>query len=169
MKVKNKKTEYTPFKKISDTNVVVMWDYTPIFKSNAKGEKIETPLAVWQEKRFDYVPTLNEIKELINGYYNKNVEETILSGFVWKGMQVWLSTENQFNYKAAYDLALQTNGASLPMTFKFSNDTENVYYTFQTIDEITDFYMKAIKHIQTSLETGWLKKDKINWNLYMNS
>ena len=30
-------------------------------------------------------------------------------------MNIWLSSENQFNYKVAYDLALQTNGANLPI------------------------------------------------------
>ena len=37
-------------------------------------------------------------------------------------MPVWLSSENQFNYKAAYDLAVQTGGATLPVTFKFGTD-----------------------------------------------
>jgi hypothetical protein len=36
-------------------------------------------------------------------------------------MPVWLSTENQFNYKAAFDLATQTGGKSLPVTFKFGS------------------------------------------------
>lgn len=167
MKVKNRKTEYVPFKKVG-SNVVIMWDYTPIFKSNAKGEEVETPLAVWQEERFGYTPTLTEIKELIIGYYNKMVDTEILSGFVWNGYNVWLSTENQFNYKAAYDLAVQTNGATLPMTFKFDNGTDTVYHEFKTVEELSDFYMKAIAHIQHCLEEGWKKKDTINWNVFTN-
>ena len=38
---------------------------------------------------------------------------------IWNNKRIWLSSENQFNYKVAYDLALQTNGANLPIIFKF--------------------------------------------------
>jgi hypothetical protein len=78
-------------------------------------------------------------------------------------MNIWLSSENQFNYKSAYDLAIQTNGDSLPVKFKF-NDNENVtYYVFENIKDFSDFYLSAIKYIQQCLEDGWVKKDNINW------
>ena len=52
----------------------------------------------------------NPVYEKVYDWYNKQTDEKILSGFVWKGMKVWLSAENQFNYKAAFDLAMQTAG-----------------------------------------------------------
>ena len=169
MTIKDKKGKYIPIKKINDKNVVIMWDYTPITATNAKGELVDTPLAMWQEHRFKHIPTIQEIKNTINDYYNNIVDKKILTEFVWKGMNVWLSTENQFNYKAAYDLAVQYNGATLPITFKFDNGIDSVFYEFKTLEDITDFYLQAIKHIKQCLEYGWDKKNAINWEFYQIS
>ena len=81
-------------------------------------------------------------------------------------MQVWLSLENQFNYKAAYDLAVQTEGKNLPVVFKFGSIDSPTYYKFDTLEELTDFYTKAMKFINEQLTIGWTKKDSINWDDY---
>lgn len=111
---------------------------------------------------FDHRPTWDEVKAALTEAINEHTEETILRGFVWKGMPVWLSDENQFNYKAAYDLAVQTDGASLPVKFKFGTDDTPVYHTFEDVEELTDFYTKAIAHVNTTLNEGWQEKDNIN-------
>ena len=90
-------------------------------------------------ERFTRKPTQDEIKEIIIAQINRNVEEKILCGLVWKDMPIWLSTENQFNYKAAYDLAVQTGGQSLPVKFKFGTDEQPVYHTFTTLEELQEF------------------------------
>jgi hypothetical protein len=166
MEVKNKKKYFKPYNKVNDKHVTIMWDYKPIFKANAKGEEIESPLATWQEHTFNHIPTLSEIKEVITNYYNKLIDQSILSGLVWNGMKVWLSNENQFNYKVAYDLAVQTNGATLPIVFKFGDDDEAVYYEFKTLEDLSNFYITSINYVQTVLQEGWNKKDKINWDIY---
>ena len=166
MEVKNKKKYFKPYNKVNDKHVTIMWDYKPIIKANAKGEQIESPLATWQEHTFNHIPTLSEIKAVITDYYNKLIDQSILSGLVWNGMKVWLSSENQFNYKVAYDLAVQTNGATLPIVFKFGDDEETVYYEFKTIEELSNFYITSINYVQTVLQEGWNKKDKINWDIY---
>ena len=79
---------------------------------------------------------------------------------------MWLSQENQYNYKAAYDLAVQTDGKTLPVTFKFGTDDEPVYRTFDTLDDLADFYTKAVKYIQNVLTDGWRKKDAIDLGKY---
>lgn len=79
---------------------------------------------------------------------------------------MWLSSENQFNYKAAYDLAVQTNGANLPQVFKFGSTENPEYYKFETVEELTDFYTKATTYINQCLAVGWAKKDNINWDDY---
>jgi hypothetical protein len=81
-------------------------------------------------------------------------------------MKIWLSTENQFNYKAAYDLAVQTNGANLPIVFKFGDDNETVYHEFNDLNEMSEFYMASIAYIQNTLAEGWQKKDSIDWTFY---
>lgn len=166
MEVKNKKKYFKPYYKVDDKHVTIMWDYKPIIKVNAKGDQIESPLATWQEYTFNHIPTLSEIKNVIIDYYNQLIDEAILSGFTWRGMNVWLSSENQFNYKVAYDLAIQTNGSSLPVVFKFENENEVIYHEFKTVEEITDFYINCVNYVQTTLMNGWKEKDNINWEIY---
>lgn len=130
------------------------------------GEKKETNLATWTYEQFLQPVTLEYIKNIILDWYNKEIDNKILSGFVWNEMPVWLSSENQFNYKAAYDLAVQTNGASLPVTFKFGTTDNPVYHTFTTVEELADFYTKAIEYVNKTLADGWAKKDSIDWTVY---
>ncbi len=81
-------------------------------------------------------------------------------------MPVWLSSENQFNYKAAFDLATQTAGANLPVRFKFGTDDEPQYYIFSNLEDLTDFYTKALKYVDSILNEGWEEKDSIDWSVY---
>lgn len=105
-------------------------------------------------------PDAGKMCQAVDSYVNALTDEKILSGFVWKDMPVWLSTENQFNFKAAYDLAVQTQGVNLPVTFKLGeNDGNPVYYTFADMDDLMDFYISAIMFIQTCLAEGWQQKD----------
>lgn len=73
-------------------------------------EKNSTWYEVYFNKNLHPVVTLEEIKEAILADINTQTDEKILTGFVWNDKPVWLSSENQFNFKAAYDLAIQTQG-----------------------------------------------------------
>lgn len=117
------------------------------------------------EEEFIYKPSLDEIKSLIIDYFNSKVAEEIKTGFVWTEKNVWLSQENQMNYKAAFDLAVQTSGENLPVKFKFG-DQSSEYYIFKEVDELKDFYLKMNKHINNALERGWIAKDSIDWKMY---
>ena len=121
--------------------------------------------ANYMEAEFCHKPSEEEIRQIIVGWFTSQVDAAILSGFEWNGMKVWLSSENQFNYKAAYDLAVQTAGQTLPVTFKFGNE-EPCYYTFDTVEVLTDFYTKAMLHIQHTLSDGWKKKDAFDIEQY---
>lgn len=110
-------------------------------------------------------PTLKEIKDIVLGWCNADIDNRILSGFVWRDIPVWLSIENQFNYKAAYDLAVQTNGQLLP-TFKFGTTESPVYHKFESLEDLRDFYISAISYVTDTLVTGWKTKDKIDWTVY---
>ena len=131
-------------------------------KSNSDNSDAVTFL----EQEFDHQPTLEEIKTVVSDWYNDQIDNSILSGFTYDGASVWLSLENQFNYKAAYDLAIQNNGATLPVTFKFGTTETPVYVIFDTLDKIRDFYTKSISYVNTTLFNGWSEKDKIDWSAY---
>lgn len=120
----------------------------------------------YMEVEFNHQPTGEEIRDTIVSWINQQTDQAILSGFTYKGNMVWLSSENQFNYKAAYDLAMQTQGATLPVTFKFGTDDNPAYHQFDTLEEFSDFYTKALQHIQTTLAEGWKKKDSFSPDAY---
>lgn len=143
----------------------IRWDMQPVIEVDENGKKKFVGKSYY-EQQFIGKPTIEKVKEIVLSGINAVIDEKILSGFVWNGMEVWLSSENQFNYKAAYDLAVQTNGANLPVRFKFGTTEKPVYYTFNTVEELSNFYMSAMSYINACLEEGWAKKDAINWSEY---
>lgn len=120
----------------------------------------------YMEEDFDHQPTEEEIRNVIISYYNAEIDQEIISGFSWNGLHVWLSMENQFNYKAAFDAAVMSNGTTLPVKFKFGTDDEPVYHEFTTIDELSNFYYASIVYVQSILTKGWAKKDMFNIKNY---
>ena len=92
---------------------------------------------------------------VINEWYNRKITDTIESGYVWNGLKVWLSMENQMNYKTAYDLALQTGGENLPVTFKLGEEDNPTFYEFASMQQLQEFYTGAVKHIQETQKEGW--------------
>lgn len=116
-------------------------------------------------EEFSHKPTLQEIKDVILAWYNTKIEDKILSGFTWKDIPIWLSMENQFNYKVAYDIAAQSGGEKLP-TFKFGSTESPVYYKFESFEDLNDFYTKAADFVNQTLSEGWAVKDSIDWDAY---
>lgn len=105
-----------------------------------------------------------ELVSALQGKINERINALILSGFVWRDMAVWLSAENQSNYKAAYDLAFQAQAMQMPFSpvkFKFGTDEEVIYHVFTDFGELADFFTKAVKHIQDCYQKGWDEKDAL--------
>lgn len=102
-----------------------------------------------------------KVKKAIVDYIDARTDERILSGFVWNGVKVWLSAENQRNFSEGQRAAMITSGQSLPITFKLGQDSEGrpAYHEFTTIEELTGFYLQAVAYINQCLVDGWAKKD----------
>lgn len=139
----------------------VRWDVQPNPDEGKSGTGVN-----YEEVEFMHKPSIDEVKKVIIEWYNKKIDDAILRNFVWNEMPVWLSVENQFNYKGAFDLATQTNGATLPVTFKFGTDDEPVYHEFSTLEDITDFYIKAVAFKDQVLADGWKAKDSFDFSPY---
>lgn len=139
----------------------VRWNIQPYVNEDGEEQGVS-----FYEEELTHKPTIDEIKSIIVAWYNAKIDEQILSGFVWNGLTVWLSSENQFNYKAAYDLAVQTGGANLPITFKFGTTNEPVYHTFTTVEELNGFYLSAMAYINNTLAVGWSEKDSFDYTPY---
>ena len=118
------------------------------------------------ERQFDYKPELEEIKAVINEQHNRDCDYEIEHGFVFEGNKVWLTTENQMNYKSTWDLAYQTDGANLPIRFKFGTNENPVYRKFTEVDDLKAFYTKVQKHINGTLDKYWDIKDFMEWDIY---
>lgn len=168
LKVTNSKEKYVPLEKMLSGRWKVHFGIEPYYLVNEDGSKSETSLFTWTEAIFHSKPSLIQLKQVILGVINAEIDNKIISGFVWRDMPIWLSQENQFNYKAAFDLAIQTGGQNLPVTFKFGTTEEPQYHKFETIEELMDFYTSAMKYIDTTLNDGWVKKDSIDWSVYEN-
>lgn len=117
-------------------------------------------------ENIDSLPTKEQVKSIVWGYYNKMCDLKILSGLKYEGSTVWLSQENQFNYKAAWDFAYQTQGESLPVTFKLGEEDNPVYKRFNTVEELQEFIVLVIQHINNTLSEYWGIKDSVDWTKY---
>ena len=133
----------------------IRWDFQP------HGDGVS-----FMEEDILHKPTIQEIKSIVIGGINKQTEEAIQGGFHWRDIPIWLSIENQLNYKTTYDLAVQTNGEALPVVFKFGNEDNPQYFKFEDMETFQDFYFKVVEHINNTLTAGWSKKDSINWDDY---
>lgn len=144
---------------------IVRWDIQPYVEEQEEREQ-ETNGVSFVQHTFLHKPSFSEIKDVITEWMNSEIDAKIASGFTWNGMQVWLSTENQFNYKTAFDLAVQTEGTSLPITFKFGTTAEPVYHTFSEFNELKEFYSQAVMFVQNTLAEGWTWKDGFDFSPY---
>lgn len=165
LRITNLKSKYVPLFPMG-RRWKLHFGLEPYYEVDEDGNKTETNLGTWTEMWLSGKPSIEQVKGIVLNAMNKDIDQKILSGFIWKDMSVWLSSENQFNYKAAYDLAVMSQGQSLPVTFKFGSTDSPVYYTFESLEGISDFYISAMAYINTCLAEGWKKKDSIDWSVY---
>lgn len=170
-----KTEDYKPIVRLSDGRYLVSFNKVLELKEEkvlknsryvATGKMLPTGNATWQSIYFDYQPSLGKIKDTLFEIINDDTNYAIENCFVWKGLKVHLTLENQMNYKASFDLAIATNGESLPATFKFSKNGKPEYFTFDNINELKSFYVEMNSFINSCLQKGWKKKDQINLDDY---
>ena len=121
----------------------------------------------YQQAIFPFPPPMTLIKKTVKEGINERIRDTIESGFEWQGHKVWLSEDNQRNYEADHNIAILTAGKNLPVTFKFGTDEEPDPYTFEDTATLMDFWTKARKFINDTLEAGRREKEDIDWSKYM--
>lgn len=161
MKVQGKIADYTIVKEEKNRFLV-----------NYDCESINDTDAIWYQlifykKQFG-MPSFDTVKNTILEDINSQTDEKILSGFVWNNINVWLSAENQRNFSEAQKMAEKYGSAVLPLRFKLgeNENEEAVYHTFETVEELDDFYTKAFRYVNQCLNEGWERKDAIDWTPY---
>lgn len=166
---------YKPIYQLNDKWYVCFW-YNEIFEKDnpvlkggryVKSDSLKsTGMCSYSYIVYNSKPTVETIKNDINSLIDSFTTNKIINGFSWNGNKIYLSKENQMNYKANYDLALQSGGANLPIRIKTTKNGNTEYLIFFTIDELSEFYLAINKHINNALENGWAKKDNIDYSVY---
>ncbi len=126
----------------------------------------ESGITSYMEEQFNHRPSIDEIKSLINEWIDERTKEAILSGFRFEGNLVWLSIENQTNYERDYLKAHFGLPGALPVTFKFGTDNQPIYRTFESKEDIEEFYRGYTSHIRQTQLDGWNAKDAVDLGLY---
>lgn len=171
-KVFGNKSIYSPIRK-DGNRTIVCYEYEDV----KDGEN-----ATWYEVVFYNFKnphlSLQTIKEAIIKDINSQTDEKILNGYQWKILRgrhvgetvnVWLSEENQNNFKAFHDAVKNYPELdAFPATYKLAEDENGdpIYETFESISELSQFYIGSVAYIQNTLSEGWGRKDSIDWSLY---
>ena len=109
---------------------------------------------------------MQEVRDFVFGVIDRQTDEKILTGFVWNGLPVWLSAENQRNFSEA-DRKAEKNPDILPIVFKIGEQYGHpVYHPFETYEELDGFYTQAFAYIQRCLTEGWQQKDAVDFTPY---
>lgn len=118
-------------------------------------------------KNYDHNPSEDELVEDVIGLINQETDRMILQGFKWNEKKVWLSLENQINFRAQYDLCVQTDGASLPVKLKLGEDEDGngVYHTFESREELSEFYAEQVTFVYDTLAEAWNEKEAFTQKL----
>lgn len=120
------------------------------------------------ETEFPYKPSLQEVKDFVNGVIDAHTDAKILNSYEFtpdgedNPIVVWLSKENQTNFSEAHRLEI------VPVKFKL-NETANkqaIYHTFMTFAELDRFYKGGVQYINQCLNEGWQEKDNFNLTPY---
>ena len=115
----------------------------------------------------------SELRQMAIERINAHTDQLILTGYQWtvlhgndagKTVKVWLSKENQDNFKAKHDAALvYPDRVRFPMTYKISEvNHKAVYEVFESIQELAAFYLGGLAYIEACYNAGWAEKDAVD-------
>ena len=110
----------------------ITWDYQ-------ETETAEGVQRSYMEETFDHLPALAEIKAVINEWYNRKITDTIESGYVWNGLKVWLSMENQMNYKRRTILPCRQAGKTFLLLSSSGKKTTRRFTSLQVCSNYKSF------------------------------
>lgn len=123
---------------------------------------------------FDHQPTHEEVCDLLYGAINDACDEAILRGGKYTTLEetprtcpLYLNQQNQFNWKAIYDMAKHSGGANLPAILKLGiTDEDAYYYTITTMRQLEHFILSVFKYIETTLASCWSAKQSLDLTPY---
>lgn len=160
------------------SRIIISYGLEPVGSNN-----LYTWYEIYFYKKFINGIDFQIVEDAIIADIDAQTDAKILNGYQWtilhgddtgKMVNVWLSAENQTNYKAKHDTAVQyPNLVEFPMKFKVSEIEDEeahiktpVYEIFQNINELAQFYLGGLAYIERTVNEGWARKDSIDWTPY---
>ncbi len=117
-------------------------------------------------KEYKGKPTQETVSDDVLNELNSECEKEIIENLEINGKKVWLSFENQQNYKMLYDYFTK-NTTKLPLKVKlYDENGVGEYKEFDSFEDYETFYFATIEHINSTLAKYWEIKDNINWSEY---
>lgn len=166
-KVFGKKTDFAPIAE-DGSRVIISYGFQEVDEENA------TWFEIYFYKKQTSQVSLADVKSAIIADIDARTDEKILCGFKYEdndGIErnVWLSAENQRNYSEAQRLADKAGAKNYePATFKIGEDEngKSCYKTFETLNDLNNFYFAVFAYIKEVLAAGWAEKDTIDFGPY---
>ena len=111
-------------------------------------------------KRFNHLPTLDEIKAVIFKQVNEDTDRAIEYGLTWNGLLVHLDNETQGNIVGMLALLPVAGDSMFPKTFKVGEyeNGEPAFYEFTSVKEFAEFAKTASDHKERMYALGWQEK-----------
>lgn len=159
--------DYAPIR-CEATQVVISYEQQEVDKMNSTWR--EVPLSYKQHN----IVGFEQVKQAILADINAQTTASIISGFdytVKHGEQqgtevkVWLSKENQSDFHAMHSNA---DALTFPVRYKIGElaDGTPVYEEFANAEEMHAICVSITSHILACQQTGWARKDAIDWEPY---
>ena len=161
-KVNGKKTSFAPIRE-DGSRITICYGLKKL------SDELYEWLEVYLPKKQTSTLSLQMVKDAIENDINSRVDEKILCGYPWtvlhgddagKDVKVWLSKENQSNFKA--------KALTFPTIYKIAEDDDHnaVFEVFQNFEELEAFYLGGIAYIEQCYQAGWQEKGSIDWTPY---
>lgn len=171
-KVSGKKSDFSLLRE-DKSRIIIGYDLKKV-----TGKNMYEWYEVYINKKEKSFISFKDVKDAILGDINAQTDEKIVNGYQWvvlhgedesKTVTVWLSAENQNNFKAFYDIASTTpQYATWPLQYKIAEGEEErpIYEHFQNIGELQQFYLGGVAYVNSCYTEGWQRKDAIDWAPY---
>ena len=171
-KVSGKKSDFNLISEDASRTVIAYG------QKKVTGQNLYEWYEIYIYKKKGSISGFADVKKAIEEDINARVDEAILCGYPWtilhgddagKAVKVWLSKENQSNFKAKYDLHFtKPEALTFPTLYKVAEDENGdaVFEEFQSFEELEQFYLGGLAYIEQCYQAGWAEKKAIDWTPY---